>query len=112
MRLQLLSDRFGDFALNSECVSQIAGVRLCPEMRVVAGIDQLRIYSDLVGDALNAPFQDMGDAQCLADLPKVARNRSLILHHARAADHLQVRDLGQISRTSVMQYKASVADRK
>ena len=59
MRLQLLRDRFGDFALDSEHVSQIASVGLRPQMRVVTGIDQLRINSNLVRDALNAPFQHM-----------------------------------------------------
>ena len=59
MRLQLLSDRFGDFALDPEHVSQIASVGLRPEMRVVPGVDQLRIYPNLVCDALDAPFQHM-----------------------------------------------------
>ena len=48
MRLQLLGDRFGDFALDREDVSQIAIVSLGPKMRVVARVDQLRVHPHFV----------------------------------------------------------------
>ena len=102
MRLQLLSDRFGDFALDSEHVSQIARVGLRPEMRVVPGVDQLRINSNLVCDALDAPFQHMGDPERPANVLQIPRCRGLVLRHTRPADHFQIGDLGQIRENFIL----------
>ncbi|HZD93605.1 MAG TPA: hypothetical protein VE133_05080, partial [Candidatus Sulfotelmatobacter sp.] len=75
MCLQLFSDRFGDFALDSEHVSQIASVRLGPEMGVVPGVNKLRIYPNLVCDALHAAFKDMGNPERPADFLQIPRCR-------------------------------------
>ena len=42
--LKLIGDGFGDLALNGKDVRKIAIISLRPEMRVVAGIDQLRVH--------------------------------------------------------------------
>ena len=49
LSLQLIGNRLGDLALDGEDIGQIAIVGLCPEMRVGAGIDQLRVHPHLVG---------------------------------------------------------------
>ncbi len=61
-------------------------------MRVVTGIDQLRVHPNLVAGALHAAFHHMRDAELLADLAQIARRAAFVLHDARAADHLQVGD--------------------
>ena len=102
MRLQLLRDGFGDFALDSEHVSQIARIGLCPQMRVVTGVDQLRIYSNLVRDSLDAPFQNVSHSERLANVPQIPRCRGLVLRHTCSADHFQIGHLGEISENFIL----------
>ena len=100
--MQLLSDRFGDFALNREGISQIASIRLGPKMRIVASVDQLRVHSHLIRNPLDTAFQHVGNAERLTDLAQVTRGRGLVLVYAGAADHFQVGDLGQIGEDFVL----------
>ena len=102
MRLQLLRDRLRDFALDSKYVSQIFRIGLCPEMRVVPRIDQLRIHSDLVRNPLDAPFQNMSHPQRLANVPQISRCRRFVLRHTRSANHFQICDLGEIRENFVL----------
>src|SRR5882724_12295603 len=44
----------------------------------------------------------MRDAKLLPNLAQIARDSALVLHHARAADHLQVRDPGEVSKNFVL----------
>ena len=71
-------------------------------MRVVPGIDQLGIYSNLVCDALDTTFKHMGNAQCLPNVTQVPRCGSLVLRHTGSADHFQIRDLGQVCENFIL----------
>jgi hypothetical protein len=102
MRLQLLSDRFGDFALDREGISQIASIRLGPKVRIAASVDQLRVHSHLICNPLDTAFQHVSNAQRLTNLSQVTRGRGLVLVYAGAADHFQVGDLGQIGEDFIL----------
>src|SRR5438874_6748708 len=102
LRLELISDRFCDLALNSENVGQIAIVSLRPEMRIGARIDQLRVYSHAIASTLNTSFHDMRDAKFISDLPQVTFRSGLILHNRSAADNFQVRDPGQVGQNLIL----------
>ena len=71
-------------------------------MRVGARIDQLRVDAHAIAGALNASFHDMRDTELLADLAQIARDPAFVLHHARAADHFQIRDLGEVGQDFVL----------
>src|SRR5262245_38039085 len=86
LRLQLVGDGFCNLALDSENVGQIAIVRLGPEMCIGARIDQLRVYSHTIANALNTSFHNMRDAKFISDLAQITLRSSLVLHHRSAAD--------------------------
>jgi hypothetical protein len=65
-------------------------------MRVGARVNQLRVHPNLVRRPLDTAFKQMGHAQLLPNLAQIARNAALVLHHRRAADHFQVRDLREV----------------
>ncbi len=44
----------------------------------------------------------MRHAELLADLAQIARRAGLVLHDRRAADHLQIRDLGEVGQDLVL----------
>ena len=71
-------------------------------MRVGPRVDQLRIHPHFVGRALHAAFDDMCHAELLADLAQIARRAALVLHDARAADHFQVGNPGQMGHDLVL----------
>ena len=73
LRLQLIGDGFGDFALDGEDISQVAIVGLCPQMRVGSRVYQLRIYPNFVGSTLHAAFDDMSHAKLPSDFAQIAR---------------------------------------
>src|SRR5205823_10357652 len=102
MRLQLLSDGFGDFALDREGISQIASIRLGPKMRIVASVNQLRVDSHLVPNPLDTAFQHVSNTQRLPNFSEVTRGRGLVLVYTGAADHLQIGDLGQIGENFIL----------
>src|SRR5262245_11568187 len=66
-------------------------------MRVAPGIDQLRIHSHVIRDTLHASFQYVRDAKLPGDHAKVACCPIPVLHHACAANYLQISDLREIS---------------
>src|SRR4029077_17536955 len=63
--LQLVGYRFGDLTLNREDIGEVAVVSLRPEMRIVAGIDQLRVHPHATAHALHAAFHQMRDPELL-----------------------------------------------
>ena len=67
-RLQLVGNRFRDLALNGEKIGKVAVISLCPEVRIVARVDQLRVYSDLVAGALYTALKHMRHAEFARDL--------------------------------------------
>ena len=72
-RLQLVGNRFGNFTLDRENISQIAVIGLRPEMRVITRVDQLRVHPHAIGHALHAAFHQMGNAKLLSNLAQFAR---------------------------------------
>src|SRR4029077_14794687 len=100
--LKLISDCLRDFTLDSEDVIQRSVVILCPQMRVGASVDELRVHSYFVAGALHAAFEYMGYAKLLPNLPQVTRGAALVWQHAAAADHLQVRDPGQLGQDLIL----------
>ena len=69
---------------------------LSPKMRIGARIDQLRTDTNSPGRALDAAFNYVSDAQRLCDLAQVPLRPAPVFRHARAANHFQVSDLGEI----------------
>ncbi len=65
-------------------------------MRVVAGIDQLRVDAHAISRALNTSFYHVRDSQLLRDLAQIACNATLILQHGGAADNFQICNLCQV----------------
>src|SRR5262245_60934469 len=102
LRLQLVGDGFCDLALDRENVCQIAIVRLCPKMRISARIDQLRVYSHTIANALNTPFHNMCHAKFISDLAQVTFRSGLVLHYRSAADDFQVRDPCQVGQDFIL----------
>src|SRR4029077_15795563 len=71
-------------------------------MRVVAGIDQLRVDAHAIARALNASFYHIRDSQLLRDLAQIARDSALVLQNGSAADDFQVGDLRQVREDFVL----------
>ena len=102
LRLQLVGDRFRDFTLNRKDVGEIAIVSLRPKMRIVAGVDELRIHSHPTAGTLNTSFYHIGDAEFVCDLTEVTLTNDLVLHHRSPADYFQVRDARQIRQNLIL----------
>ena len=71
-------------------------------MRVVAGVDQLRVDAHAIARALNASFYHVRDSQLLRDLAQIACNAALIVQNGGAADDFQVGDLRQVREDFVL----------
>src|SRR5690348_7847287 len=102
MRLELLSDRFGNLALDREHVSQIAGVGLRPQMGVVARIHQLSVNPDFVRDLLNTALENMCDTERLPDVSEVPSSGCLVLRHTGSADHLKIGNFCEVGQDFVL----------
>src|SRR6202162_4934724 len=100
--LELIRDRFCDLALNGEHVVEWTIVNLRPHMRVGAGIDQLRVHAHFAGGTLDTAFEQVRDAELLSNLAQIACNTAFVLHYRRAADDLQVCDLGQVGQDFIL----------
>ncbi len=50
----------------------------------------------------------MRDAELLPDLPQVARCATLVLHHAGAADHFEVRNFAEVGQNFVLRAVAEL----
>src|SRR5439155_6609359 len=75
----------------------------------------------MVSRPTDTSFDDIADTELLRNFFEVAGNASLILHHGRAADYLQILDLGQtreqlflnsISKEGVLFFLAQIIQRK
>ena len=67
-RLQSFRDFPGDIAFNLKNIIELPIVALSPEMRVVLGIDQLHMHSNLVAGFAHAAFENVRDAELLRDV--------------------------------------------
>src|SRR6266404_6618719 len=63
IRAQGLRDSFRQFALQSEKIGDFTVERLRPEMRVGAGVDELRVDSDAIAHAPRRSLQNMCNTQ-------------------------------------------------
>src|SRR4051794_6168086 len=70
-------------------------------MGISSCINQLRIYAHAVTGSPDGSFQNVGDAQSRANLPQVPV-AAAILTDRGAADHFQVRHLGQAGKDVVL----------
>src|SRR6266480_7417369 len=57
--LQSVGDGAGDIAFDSEDVRKLAIVSLRPHMRVIARVNQLRVYSHAIRSTLDTSFHHM-----------------------------------------------------
>src|SRR5689334_9378468 len=73
-----------------------------PDVRVIAGVDELSADSNRVRGALHASLKDKCNAKSLRDFTDVSRNAASVLLHAGATDHFQVRDLCQVGENLVL----------
>src|SRR5262245_55259189 len=84
-----------DVALNGENFLILLIVCLCPDMLVVAGIDQLCGDADLVPRTADASFQHNSGIELLPDLPDRLRCL-LILHDGGPGNDLEIGNLGEL----------------
>ena len=73
LRLQRLSDSFGDLALDPEDVIQLPVVSVCPDVRIRLRVNQLNIDPHLIGRFLHAALNNVRYAKLLRDLGEIAR---------------------------------------
>src|SRR4029453_14423432 len=71
-------------------------------MRVIAGVDQLRVYPHLVAGALHTALHYVGHAYLVTNLAEVTRDAALILHDGSATDDFQVCDPRQMRKDFVL----------
>src|SRR3954454_2836824 len=90
-------------------------------MTVSERINQLYGNPNMVSRTADTTFDDVADAKLLRNFFEVAGNASLILHDRRAADYLQILDLGQtgeqlflnsISKEGVLFFFAKIIQRR
>jgi hypothetical protein len=87
---------------NGKDVSQIAIVRFRPKMRIIAGIDQLRVDAHAASGALDASFHHVCHPELLSDFAQVALNTGLVLHHTCAADNFEIGHAGKVAEHFVL----------
>ena len=85
---------FGDLALNTKDVSQLAIVRISPEVGIGLRVNQLHIDPDLFGRFLHATLKNVGYPKLLRDLAQIPRF-ALILLGRSARNYFQIRDASQ-----------------
>src|SRR4030095_12884838 len=83
-------------------VGQIPIVGVCPPMRVAIGPDELRIDSESIADSLDITFQQMGNAELLPNLARVARIAALIKICRGATDNLEIGNSRQVRRAFIL----------
>src|SRR5439155_18136014 len=88
--------------LNGKNVGQIAIVIFCPNVLVVARVDQLHVNPDAIATATDATFQKRGYAQRLANFARVTYGIAPIRHDRHTRDDLQVADLGEICQDIIL----------
>ena len=71
-------------------------------MAVGARIHQLGVHAHAIAGALNASFHHIRHSELLGDLTQITRFSALVLHHRRAADYFQVRDLSQVGQDFIL----------
>ena len=99
---ELTGDGLRNLRLDREDVREAAIVALRPEVRVGAGVDQLRVNPYAIARALDAAFEQTGDAKLLADLTRVPGAAGFVEIRRGAADHFQVGNFREIRKDLVL----------
>ena len=73
LRLQAVSDRFGDLTYHGEEIRHLAVVDVRPEMSVGGCVNELHVHAHLLSGTLDAALQNVHDAKLLRDLAQVIR---------------------------------------
>src|SRR4029453_3839010 len=73
-----------DLTLNGKQLVQIAIVLLCPDVRVRACIDQLRVQTTMRAGSADAAFQNMRYTQIISDLTEISF--ATVIHDPSSAD--------------------------
>jgi hypothetical protein len=71
-------------------------------MGVGLRIDELSVHANVIGHAFHASFQDVSYTELLPDLAKITHYTTLVLHHACAADDLQIGDPCQMGEDFIL----------
>jgi len=58
----------GNFILNAQDIANVAGVRIGPQMRLVAHLNELDINPDLIAASTDTAFEGVLHVQCVADI--------------------------------------------
>ena len=91
-RLQSVGDFARDFAFDRKDISQLAIILIGPKMRIVPGVDELDIYSNLTFRFLNRALENSCDAELLRNFRQVFR-RTLETLRRGARDYFEITDL-------------------
>ena len=94
LRLDRRDDGLGDFVLHGEHVGEIAVVALRPEVTAGGHVDELGGDADVVAVLAHAAFDDVADAELLADL-LVVDGFLLVDERGIPRDHIEPAQLRQ-----------------
>src|SRR5262249_36487483 len=93
--------------LDGEHIGHVPIVATSPDMPVAARIDEACLYADAISGPLNAPLDDRRHAQCIGDLPQVARPL-FVLEHRGARNDPQVANAGDLAEQLVVEALSEV----
>src|SRR5205814_7193748 len=85
---------FGDLALNTEDVSHLPIVSVCPYMGIALRVNQLHVDPHVFARFLQTAFKNVRNSKLLRDLTEIAR-LTLIKLCGSARNHFQVRYASQ-----------------
>ncbi len=91
-----------NLTLDGEDIIERAVVAFGPEVCVGLGVDQLHVDADSICVSLHAALEQVGYAKLLCNFAHVSGITAFVEHHARAADHLQIRDLRQVGQDFIL----------
>ena len=94
-RLERLRDLPGHVTLDREDVVQVPVVRLCPQVPVRMGLDELRRDSHAPSGLTHRSLQHGPHPEFPGDLAQGSR-RLLVRHDRRAGDDVEIGDLGEV----------------
>ena len=106
IRAQVCAESVCDFArqlsLQSKRVNERSVVPICPDVAVVARVDQLDVHHDPISFPPDAAFKYICGSKCLCDLAQVSRAAVAELYDRRTADDPKLFDLGQTGKDVIL----------
>src|SRR5262245_602041 len=100
IEVKLLCDLLRDLALHHEHVFEVEIVFFRPDVRISAGVDQLRVYVKPRPGLAHAAFQHVRNTKSVSDLARVLF--VAISHNAGPADDLESCNLGKLGQKVVL----------